>query len=299
MTHNNKRKLDDVFGLFRPLICNRENSSNPMTLRRHMKMLRRLPIRIVMMTVDAFNVKNNVTCQHVEDVLHSVKYVPSVDIPRVLNVGDMQYETWLALVSKDGFILRHVKEQTPQLCLAAVRQNGEALQFVNNRTLDICMAAVRKNAGALRFMNNLTLDICLAAVKNNHHALEYVPENIQKQHPDICMAAVKSYGDVLCWVHTQTPDICMAAVKSYGYALRWVHTQTPDICMAAVQRSVDALSCVKDQTIEICMAAVQKDAYALKHVLDPQHIKQCVAFLKQTRHPCTYSSFFCAYSKYY
>ena len=37
----------------------------------------------------------------------------------------------LAAVTQDGYALRYVKEQSPEVVMAAVTQDGNALQYVN------------------------------------------------------------------------------------------------------------------------------------------------------------------------
>ncbi|KKP53292.1 MAG: hypothetical protein UR43_C0005G0001, partial [candidate division TM6 bacterium GW2011_GWF2_33_332] len=44
-----------------------------------------------------------------------------------------QYEKDLAAVKQNGYALKYVEHQTPELCLAAVNQYGYALQFVKHQ----------------------------------------------------------------------------------------------------------------------------------------------------------------------
>jgi len=50
----------------------------------------------------------------------------------------------LAAVQQDGYALRYVTDQTPEICLAAVQQDGGALQFVTDQTPELCLAAAKK-----------------------------------------------------------------------------------------------------------------------------------------------------------
>ena len=38
-------------------------------------------------------------------------------------------------VERDGYALRYVNDQTPDLCLKAVEQNGYAFRYVGDQTL--------------------------------------------------------------------------------------------------------------------------------------------------------------------
>lgn len=52
-----------------------------------------------------------------------------------------QYQKDLEAIKKDGFALKYVENQTPDICLAAVQQIGNALRYVKNQTPDICLGA--------------------------------------------------------------------------------------------------------------------------------------------------------------
>lgn len=82
----------------------------------------------------------------------------------------------LAAVNKEGYNLRFVIEQTPDICLAAVNEYGEALKYVKDQTPEICLAAVRHNGYALQYVKEQTHEICLAAVKKDCEAIQYVEE---------------------------------------------------------------------------------------------------------------------------
>ena len=52
-------------------------------------------------------------------------------------------------------------------------------------------------------------------------SLEYV----EKQTPEICLAAVKENGNALYYVKDQTPELCLAAVKQDERALQFVNVE--------------------------------------------------------------------------
>ena len=157
-------------------------------------------------------------------------------------------------ISKNGMLLKYVKNQTEELCLAAVKQNGIALVYVTNQTETICLGAVKENGIALQYVKDQTEAICLAAVQRNGFALKFVKN--------------------------QTEEICLAAVHQNGYALYYVKDQTEEICLAAVQRNGYALYYVKEQTEEICLAAVKKDWRIFEYIRDnsmrKKIIKKCL-----------------------
>jgi hypothetical protein len=59
----------------------------------------------------------------------------------------------LEAVKEDGYALKYVKEQTPEICLTAVKQNGYALQYVKEQTPEICLTAVKEDGYALKYVD--------------------------------------------------------------------------------------------------------------------------------------------------
>ncbi|WGH49980.1 hypothetical protein [Pseudoalteromonas phage vB_PtuP_Slicky01] len=59
----------------------------------------------------------------------------------------------LEAVKQDGWALRFVRKQTPEICLAAVKQSGWALQFVREQTPEICLAAVKEDSGSIKYVD--------------------------------------------------------------------------------------------------------------------------------------------------
>ena len=53
-----------------------------------------------------------------------------------------EYEKWydekycLEVVQQYSSALRHVKVQTPEICLAAVQEDGDALRYIDKRVFD-------------------------------------------------------------------------------------------------------------------------------------------------------------------
>ncbi|MBD3195404.1 MAG: DUF4116 domain-containing protein, partial [Candidatus Lokiarchaeota archaeon] len=90
-------------------------------------------------------------------------------------------EEALEAVKQDEFVLKYVKEQTPEICLEAVKQNGYALQYVKDQTEEICLEAVKQDGFVLRYVKEQTPEICLEAVKQNGEALRYVNPDIFKE----------------------------------------------------------------------------------------------------------------------
>ncbi len=155
-------------------------------------------------------------------------------------------ELCMSCVSKEGKLLKFIKEQTPELCIAAVRQNGWAFEFVKEQTPELCYEAVSQYADTIKF--------------------------IKEQTPELCLMAVRNCGSTLQYIKDQTPEICLAAVQEYAKSLEWVKEQTPEVCIASVSQDGRNLWLVKNQTIEICRIAVQQNEAAIKYI-EPSIIK--------------------------
>ena len=147
----------------------------------------------------------------------------------------------LEAVKKEGCKLKHVYNQTPEVCLAAVQENGMALRYVLNQTPEVCLAAVKQDGLALQYVRNQTVEICLAAVQENGYALQHV--------------------------HNQTKDICMEAVKQTGWALAYVNEQTPEICLTAVKQNKHALAYIRNKVLFDKINNIIKDG-DLKYIDD-------------------------------
>ena len=93
-----------------------------------------------------------------------------------------KYEKDLQKVKQNGYNLKDVKQQTPELCLEAVKQNGYALNYVKEKMAELCLAAVKKTGYALQFVNEQTPELCLAAVKQNRFALQFIRDLQLREH---------------------------------------------------------------------------------------------------------------------
>ncbi len=66
---------------------------------------------------------------------------------------NLKGEEALEAVKQDGYNLKYVIEQTPEICMEAVKQYGTALQFVKEQTEEICLGAVKQNDYALQYVD--------------------------------------------------------------------------------------------------------------------------------------------------
>jgi hypothetical protein len=91
------------------------------------------------------------------------------------------YEKQLSAVKRNGYSLRFISEQSPELCMEAVKQDGWALQFVILQNCDICLEAVKKYGDALQFVSVQTPQMCLESFNQNANNLQYIKdENLKR-----------------------------------------------------------------------------------------------------------------------
>lgn len=64
---------------------------------------------------------------------------------------------WKPTLKQNGYVLKYVKEQTPEICLAAVKQNGCALKYVKEQTPEICLSAVKQDSNALKYVKSKSM----------------------------------------------------------------------------------------------------------------------------------------------
>lgn len=195
----------------------------------------------------------------------------------------------LKMVQKNWRYLQDVELQTLAICMVAVKKNGLALGFVQKEfwTPEICMAAVRSNGEASGFMSEQTLELCMAAIHQNRNAIQYIINSgIRKQVEEILQQEAKDLekvtksGLALEHIQRQNPEICMAAVQQDGRAIQWVKDQIPKISVAAVRQNGEALKWIREQAFEICTAAVQQNADAIQYIREPGMRKRVKEALK-------------------
>jgi len=68
-------------------------------------------------------------------------------------------DKYILLVKYNGLDLKHIQNQTDEICLMAVKQNGLALKYVKNQTSEICKTAVAQNGDALKYVQKTTDEI--------------------------------------------------------------------------------------------------------------------------------------------
>lgn len=138
-------------------------------------------------------------------------------------------EERVALLKQDGWLLKYVKNKTPELCLIAVAENGNAIRFVDNPTFELCMLAVQTGH-------------CCSVIFD-------IPE--KHKTPELLLEAVKHDCDCIEFIEDPTTEIALEAVKKNGKALHFIKNQTPEMWKYAIAESIDNLYYINSDTFKI------------------------------------------------
>lgn len=177
-------------------------------------------------------------------------------ITKIIDFRDVDNDFWINIIHKNGYAIKYVKKQTPEICTLAVQQNGFALRFVQNQTasslLEIYIQAVQQNGYSIIHIREaaslIPYEICYQAVKQNGLVLQFVKNRSilesKSLSKEIHTTAVQQNGLALQYVPFayRTKKICDLAVKQNGLALQFVidKYKTEELCSLAIQQNVKA-----------------------------------------------------------
>ena len=185
-------------------------------------------------------------------------------VNNIYDCNDLCDDFWISMIQQNGYVIKYIKEQTPELCALAVQKDGLALQFIKQefKTDEICKLAVQRDGYALQYVENKTDEICKLAVQCSSVALRYV----RNQTDELCKLAMLRNEYALEMVKNQTPELCMYAIQQYSDALQYVKNQTDEICKYAVQKDGCSIRFVRNQTEELCTLAIEQNILAQQYV---------------------------------
>lgn len=128
-------------------------------------------------------------------------------------------ELALIAVSKNGCLIRHVIQQTKELCLAAVNQTGIALQYVAPllKTFDICYAAVMQNEEALLYCGKHKTPLTHLAVGRNPKAIQYTTNPSE----ELCLSVVEREPSLLQYITDPSPKVIDTALSVDSNAIKY------------------------------------------------------------------------------
>jgi hypothetical protein len=133
-------------------------------------------------------------------------------------------------VKKNGFALRWIKEQTPELCLEAIQQNSKAIKYVDkamcDSTTSCCYDLLKKAAE----------EALAKEQQDRKFGIGRLPRSKKNSEKEINLRNLKR----------QTEAICLKAVQQDGLQLKYVWKQTREICCAALRQNGDAMNYIRD-----------------------------------------------------
>ena len=112
-------------------------------------------------------------------------------------------------VVKLGISLKHIPEQTFEICSASINRNYDEFKYVKEQSPEVCRAAIKRGL-TLKYISNQTSEICLIAVIKNGLQLEFVKE----QTPEICLEAIKHISLAVKWINIYFPQSYLEIIEN-------------------------------------------------------------------------------------
>jgi len=138
-------------------------------------------------------------------------------------------ELWRVAIQNDVTVLKHLREQTVELCQYAIDTHGwDALQYIREPTPEWCKNAVIAYGRNIRYISQQTPELCRLAVEQTPYAIE----NILNQTPELCRIAIHTCPEVIKFVREPTSEQCIYALTEDITTLEYVpeHHQTFEVC---------------------------------------------------------------------
>jgi hypothetical protein len=91
-------------------------------------------------------------------------------------------ERCMLAVSRNGWVIRFIKDPSEEMKLEAVRQDGSAIRIIKNPSERVQLEAVKRNGLAIQYIENPSEAVQLAAVRQDGYAIrciEYPSERVQ------------------------------------------------------------------------------------------------------------------------
>lgn len=197
-------------------------------------------------------------------------------------------EEQLAIVQRDGNLIRFMKNPPEKVQLAAVKQNGKLIYYIKNPSEAVQLAAVKQNVQAIGLIKNPSEEIQLFAIKQSGYAICYIQnpsEKVQleaiKQNglaiEDIKLATVKRDGFEIGFIKNPSEAVQLAAVKQDGLALGVIENPSEKVQMTAVKQNGGALKYIENPSDKVQLAAVQQNGYAIAYIQNPSEEVQLAA----------------------
>jgi hypothetical protein len=177
-----------------------------------------------------------------------------------------------------GLNLKHIKEQTLELCQLAVERNPRTIKHAQYQTEDMCVRAVNEDPTLIKYVKHQTEKMCETAVTNKAHLFEYVDSKFHTEK--ICIRALRWRPSFIKNIAKPTKKMCMKAVGKSGIVLEFIPSEmkTDDVCIAAVKQNYKAIEFVGNQTKELCMIALDHTKFAMKLIKEKYKTDAVLAY---------------------
>lgn len=158
--------------------------------------------------------------------------------------------TMLEIATRDGGILKYVKEPSAELQMACVATTPSMLSIVK-QTKELCLCAVSHNGKGIRFAKRQGNDVCRAALMADPYAIKY----IRKPQKWMYRMALDEDWHCLSVIGTPSEEICLYALEKSWEALQYMHPQTDKVIRKALSIDRRAMAFVElGERNRICLS---------------------------------------------
>jgi hypothetical protein len=123
-------------------------------------------------------------------------------------------ETLLAAVRKCGLALKHITNQTREICMSAIEENNSAVRYLTKKSPAILMSIFKYFPYAAAFVEveYLTQEICDALVKQGKQYDVLIPAKFRAPRIKAALGTLKGPKIFIEGVQKQTYELCVQAL---------------------------------------------------------------------------------------
>ena len=198
----------------------------------------------------------------------------------------------LIAVKQNGYAIRYIKCQFPELADIAIAQQASAIQFVSaptpeqlsiafdkdpnviayikNPTYEQQLNAVSRKGGTIQYIDNPSNELLEIAIENEPMALGYIFKKVPKEQLKywIKKATKKKPQAIKTIINSVNKNMQIEFLSLYGFGLRYINKQTEELCITAVKNNPLAIQFVHEQTQAIQKIVIDSRNSAAIDMLD-------------------------------
>lgn len=213
------------------------------------------------------------------DGVDPIKIIKSNPL-HIKNIVSPTYEMFLEAVKGNGNLLHLVPSQmvTDELNMAAIKQNGNAIKHVINQTKELCFESLKQDPNNLQYILIKDMEIYRFMINlnvNNIQLIQYINKqtDISNGIDDddmllLQLECVLKNGLTLGIIEPQNYEMCEIAINNNAKAIKFVKSHLLDIhlCELAFENDPDTFKLIKYKTLTMCKDAIDYDPFNIKHI---------------------------------